>query len=134
MVKIRDMNSKPVTASCVFVFDDDKNILAIKNHRGWDIPGGKVEKDEDPQDTAVREVFEEASVVVDHTQLVHVQEFPKLGWNIAYYRCDVVEVQPFKKEFETTHREFMSVQDFLNVYGGDDLEKTEILIHKALKL
>ncbi|MCD5381510.1 MAG: NUDIX hydrolase [Candidatus Pacebacteria bacterium] len=128
------MNKEAVTASCAFVFDDNYNILAIKNHRGWDIPGGKVEQDESPDNTVIREVFEEASVIVGNANLFHVQEFPSLGWKIAYYRCDVIEVQTFKKEFETTHRKFMSVQDFLGVYGGEDLKETEDLIKKALKL
>jgi len=128
------MNNKPITASCVFVFNEDNKILAIKNHRGWDVPGGKVETNENPDKTAVREVFEEASVLVDNPRLIHIQEFESLGWNIAYYRCDVVKVNPFNNRFETTDREFISISDFLNVYGGDDLEETKELINKALEL
>jgi 8-oxo-dGTP pyrophosphatase MutT (NUDIX family) len=128
------MNKEAITASCAFVFDDNNNILAIKNHRGWDIPGGKVEQGENPDDTVIREVFEEASVAVGNSNLFHVQEFPSLGWKIAYYRCDVIKVHPFKKEFETTHRKFMCTQDFLSIYGGEDVKETKDLIEKALKL
>ncbi len=128
------MNKKAITASCAFVFDDNDNILVIKNHRGWDIPGGKVEQGESPDNAVIREVFEEASVVVGNVNLFHIQEFPSLGWKIAYYRCDIIKIHPFKKEFETTHREFMSTQDFLSVYGGEDLKETEDLIKKAHEL
>lgn len=128
------MNQKPVTASCAFVFDDKNQILAIENHRGWDIPGGRVEPREDPKDTVVREIMEEASVVVENPQLIYLQEFPDRGWNIAYYRCDVVEIQPFHAEFETSKREFMPVNVFLERYGGEDVEETKTLIEKALKI
>lgn len=128
------MNNKPITASCVFVFDEHNKILAIKNNRGWDIPGGKVESNEKPSMTAIREVFEEASVVVDNPKLFHAQEFESLGWNIAYYRCYIVKINPFQKKFETTERKFMSISDFLGLYGGEDLEETERLLKKALKL
>ena len=125
------MNEKEITAVCAFVFDKDDNILAVKNSRGWDIPGGKVEQGESPDRAVIREVFEEASVVVDNAQLFHIQEFSSLGWRIAYYYCDLVEIKTFQKEFETTHREFMSTPDFLSVYGGEDLKETEELIAKA---
>ena len=125
------MNEKEITAVCAFVFDKDDNILAVKNSRGWDIPGGKVEQGESPDRAVIREVFEEASVVVDNAQLFHIQEFSSLGWRIAYYYCDLVEIKTFQKEFETTHREFMSTPDFLSVYGGGDLKETEELIAKA---
>lgn len=128
------MNKKLVTASCAFVFDDKNQILAIENHRGWDIPGGRVEPGEAPESTVVREIMEEASVVVEKPQLVYLQEFPDRGWNIAYYRCYVVEVQPFNTEFETTKREFMPVDVFLERYGGEDVEETRVLIEKALML
>ena len=107
------------------------NILAIKNSRGWDIPGGKVEQGESPDKAVIREVFEEASVVVDNAQLFHIQEFSSSGWRIAYYHCDLIEIKDFQKEFETTHRKFMSISDFLSVYGGEDLKETEELIAKA---
>ncbi len=109
------MNKKEITAVCAFVFDKDGNILAVKNSRGWDIPGGKVEKGESSDGAVIREVFEEASVVVDKVQLFHIQEFSSLGWRIAYYHCNLIEIKTFQKEFETTHREFMSISDFLSV-------------------
>ena len=128
------MNQKPVTASCAFVFDDKGQILAIENRRGWDIPGGRVEPGETPEETVVREILEEASVVVENPQLVYLQDFVDRGWHIAYYRCDVVEVKPFHAEFETSKREFMTIDDFLSCYGGEDLAETKSLIEKALKL
>ena len=125
------MNKKEITAVCAFVFDKDGNILAVKNSRGWDIPGGNVEQGESPDRAVIREVFEEASVIVDNAQLFHIQEFSSLGWRIAYYHCNLIEIKTFQKEFETTHREFMSISDFLSVYGGEDLKETDELIAKA---
>lgn len=128
------MNKEGITAACAFIFDAKGDILAIKNHRGWDIPGGKVEKNEELHQTVIREVLEEASVVVENPKLFYIQEFETLGWKIAYYRCDLVRIDPFIKEHETTDRYFMSITKFLSVYGGDDVKETEDLIKKALEL
>lgn len=63
--------NKPVRkATRCFIINDSK-VMVIKykepNRRaGWyDIPGGKIEKDETPIQTAIREVFEETTLVVD---------------------------------------------------------------------
>lgn len=120
-----------VTASCAIVLDEEGNILAIKNKRGWDIPGGKVESDEKPEQTVIREVLEEASVVVGNPRLLHTQEFPSLGWLINYYLCNLVEIKPFNEEFETTSRQFKSIPNFFTVYGGGDLEDMKRIVEKA---
>lgn len=46
---------------------NDRAVLLTKNHRGWDIPGGKMEVDETPEEALVREVQEETGMHV-HTK------------------------------------------------------------------
>lgn len=101
---MQKMNPNKITAACAFVFDNNRNILAIKKHRGWDIPGGKVQPGEYPEKTVIRETSSETSVIVDNPYLFHIQEFDSLDWKIAYYRCNVIEIYPFKNDFETTER------------------------------
>ena len=63
--------NKPIRKATRCFIINNKKVMAIKykepNRRaGWyDIPGGKIEKDETPIQTAIREVFEETTLVVD---------------------------------------------------------------------
>ena len=54
---------------------------AAMNRRIWEVPGGGFERGETPEETAVREVREEAGLVVD--KLVRVGEMlPAPGWDV----------------------------------------------------
>lgn len=43
----------------------DKWLLTSHKQRGWEFPGGKIEKGETPEQAAVREVFEETGGVLE---------------------------------------------------------------------
>ena len=63
--------NKPVRKATRCFIINNKKVMVInykEPHRraGWyDIPGGKIEKDEIPIQTAIREVFEETTLIVD---------------------------------------------------------------------
>ncbi|WP_147532697.1 RNA deprotection pyrophosphohydrolase [Bacillus marasmi] len=44
----------------------DKWLLTSHKERGWEFPGGKIEKGETPEQAAVREVFEETGGVLEN--------------------------------------------------------------------
>ena len=56
-----------LVAACALI-DADKRVLIAKRLEGrpmaglWEFPGGKVEEGETPEDTVIRELFEELSV------------------------------------------------------------------------
>jgi len=64
-----------VKSSGIFLVRKDKKILIAhptnqkKNH--WSIPKGRIEKDEEPIDAAVREMFEEANVDLSNWKMMH---------------------------------------------------------------
>lgn len=51
-----------VTAAGGMVFNDEKEILFIYRNKRWDLPKGKVEKEETLEESAIREVMEETGV------------------------------------------------------------------------
>jgi len=48
-----------ITAAFVFAFEGDRLLMTHLKSRGWDLPGGHIEPNETPEQTARREVFEE---------------------------------------------------------------------------
>lgn len=57
-------------AASVAVINDQNEILLVKNwKRGWEYPGGYVEKGESIESAAIREVKEEAGIDISITKL-----------------------------------------------------------------
>lgn len=54
----------------------DGHVLAVwnRNHKGWGLPGGKVEPGESPRDTQRRELFEETGLSTDFAVHAYVAE------------------------------------------------------------
>ena len=65
---------------CILPIDEEKNVYLVNQFRypfcseTWEIPAGKIEKDEDPIKTAKRELKEETGFVAE--QLIFIGEFP----------------------------------------------------------
>ena len=63
------MTTLLLVAACALI-DPDRRVLIARRPAGkpmaglWEFPGGKVEEGETPEDTVIRELFEELSVVV----------------------------------------------------------------------
>ena len=64
------------SANCVLLFlRDDINTIPYPNC--WDIPGGRVEAGESPEECIVREMREELELALDSPQLFRRYEFPE---------------------------------------------------------
>lgn len=70
---------KPVTTSGGIVYHGHKGMLWILRHNRWDLPKGKIDKDESMEDAAIREVEEE-------TGITNLQIQEKLGVTRHAYR------------------------------------------------
>lgn len=76
-----------ILAGCV-ILDDKGRLLLI--HRNtpkrvqWELPGGKIEVGEKPEQTAVREIAEELGVSVDIIRKLGGQSFEEDGYVMDY--------------------------------------------------
>jgi 8-oxo-dGTP pyrophosphatase MutT (NUDIX family) len=110
----------PARAQCAsafgFVFVDERILLTRLRRRGWDIPGGVIEPGETPEAAAVRETWEETCTQVKVVELLGIQELETFApkpepyrWPYPisiqlYYRCRLVEWQPFVVNDESIER------------------------------
>jgi mutator protein MutT len=79
---------KKITLAGCLIFDSKGKLLLL--HRNtpkriqWEIPGGKVEENETPEEAAAREILEELGVGVTIQKLVGTMEFEEDGFYMDY--------------------------------------------------
>jgi 8-oxo-dGTP pyrophosphatase MutT (NUDIX family) len=105
-----------VTGYC---FDRDGRILIVKGKRGWGFPGGHPEAGEIPPETLAREVLEEAGVTIGPGTLIGYMEVhdPENAsvegkhYLQLRYLAQIDAVGEFMREFETSDRMFVPIED-----------------------
>ncbi len=104
--------------------------VAIKNKRGWDIPGGHVQNKENPLQTFSREFYEETGcTLLDNAYVIAVlisKRNPHTGIVVYTGTCKIGIFTP-TNEIQTS--KFVSKEQLLNIYFGDKL-----ILHQLLDL
>jgi 8-oxo-dGTP diphosphatase len=85
-------------AGCILT-KDGKILLLHRNtakRKQWEIPGGKIDEDEDSQATAIREVEEELGVKVEIVRLLGDKEFSEDDFTMHYtwYAASILSGAP----------------------------------------
>ncbi|HYC55608.1 MAG TPA: NUDIX domain-containing protein [Candidatus Binatia bacterium] len=110
-------------SATALIFDDSGRLMVMRhsNRNVWVTPGGAVEPGENPVDSIVREVWEEAALHVEPVELLGVFGGPEfrveydngdvVAYVIAAYRCRVLSGTPKPDGEETLEVRFVTAQE-----------------------
>ncbi len=105
-------------AGCVIIKDDAILLLHRIKTDWYELPGGKVEENEDPQTTAIRELKEELNIDVEIIRKIGQKDFSENN-NVMHYTWYLAEMKenqiPRINEPEKFDRfEYINIKDLQN--------------------
>jgi len=109
-VKDGSISGNNVTQVSGYIFNDDKELLIVKN-KNWTIPGGHPEEGETHIETLKRETLEESQVEIGNIEYLGYVESLDIQTNQKNYQLRFVarvkKENSFKGDFETSERAFV---------------------------
>lgn len=99
-----------------YIFNEQNQLLIVKNGNVWTIPGGHPENDETKEETLSRELMEEACVTLKDIQYIGAVEVVENGetyYQISY-TAKVLDLLLFKQEWEICERKFININELEN--------------------
>ncbi len=121
-----------VSAVFLIGFTEDK-IVAARNERGWDVPGGHLDPGEGLLDGLRREVNEEAGAsfknAIPYATLSRVDKDKVM----VFFASDSCELNDFTPKLDALERELMFPETLIERYYGDK-ELLNTLIQEAQKI
>jgi 8-oxo-dGTP diphosphatase len=137
------IKGKSVTSVHGVCFYKENVLLAYIKGRGFNFPGGHVEKGEKPEDAFHREAYEEGYVRgrIQYLGAIEVShdenplfdpkgKYPMIGYQ-AFYRMDVEECLPFQRELESATRVWVEPEEI--PYVIDDHALAVVVLDAALR-
>lgn len=120
------------------VFDGDNRVLLVKHTYtpGWLLPGGGVERGETIYQSAIREIREEAAIIVEEEPLLkglclNDGQFP--GDHIAILVVRKFSQKTWKPSLEISHANFFAVDQLpTDTTGGTRRRIEELLSNRAV--
>ncbi len=107
--------------SAVFLIAlDGSKILAVKNERGWEIPGGHIEEGETEEEALIREVKEEAGASFHDQKLLAIIESSNQDKYkdkvMLVYTTSNFKLEEFVTSEDSFEREVIEIEEFLQRY------------------
>lgn len=109
---------KIISAVFLIAFSGEK-VLAIRNERGWDIPGGHLEGDEDIFTGLEREVKEEAGASFDNAMPYAVLSTETSNRIMLFFVSPSCSLGDFTPSEDALERDLISINELISRYYGD---------------
>jgi len=97
----------PISIKGIIIIN--KRVVLLKNERNeWELPGGKIEIDESPEECLIREIKEELSIVTTIVSIVDVWMYnilEKVNVLIITYHCNCKIIDENKLIISKEHKE-----------------------------
>jgi ADP-ribose pyrophosphatase YjhB (NUDIX family) len=116
-----------------FIFDYRGQILLLDHlfrpDDGWGVPGGFINKGEQPEDALRRELREEIGIEVDQVQILFARTLPKTGQIEIYFRAKAIG-HPEPRSFEIKSSGWFNPEDLPATLSKDQRR----LIARAVRI
>lgn len=136
-------NIDMITSVHGYCFEQGKVLLVHIKDRGFNIPGGHVEEGETPETALHREIYEEGyikgiSQYIGAIEVSHEEnplfnpegKYPLIGYQL-FYRVDITECLPFRRENEATCRIWVEPEEI--PYVMDDHSLSLKVLEEAIR-
>lgn len=120
-----------VSAVFLVAFDGDK-ILAARNERGWDIPGGHLDGQESFMDGLRREIDEEAGASFKDATPYAILLADWTDKVMIFYASGDFSLGEFVPKEDALERDVLEIKELINRYYGDK-EMLQLLIAAGKK-
>lgn len=118
---------KTVTVSAAVIFQNDR-IFATQRGYGeykdwWEFPGGKVEKEESPENAVVREIREELNTEIAVRRFIRTIEYDYPGFHLVMhcFLCRILSGELTLREHEDSRWLAAATLDSVNWLPADKL-------------
>lgn len=126
----------PVSVKSLVI--DKNRVLLIKNERNeWDLPGGKVQKNESPLETLNREIKEELNLSIKNSKILCLNSytFRKQQIFIAIYISEIQGNNYIKTSSEIFNYDFFNQENLKNLKLTDwSKEALNFYFHKEANI
>lgn len=111
---------KVIEVSGAIILDKNNRILLIHRNtnelKQWELPGGKLEKEESPEEAVIRELKEELNIKVNVEKYIGFKHFEDNGIMLKYYwyQCGIQEGIPKLMEEKFDDLQYFSKEELNN--------------------
>lgn len=129
----------PVTAVKVYVFQDNNLLLTNITSRGWDLPGGHIEPGETLEQTAIRELQEEAGAKARRFELIGYlkitnekenernRKYPPVSCILVYRGYDATLDSDHSFQLEASECKFVPIDHLPKVHHDWNEAKAQVV-------